>query len=121
MNSYLFTGANEVVTGAAGATDGSVLRGAAVLVTDGRIAAVGRDAGAGTAGLATQVDCRGSIITPGFVDSHTHAVFGGWRAAEYALRSRGVPYMEIARRGGGINASVRDVRARGRRAHRADA
>jgi imidazolonepropionase len=38
-------------------------------------------------------------------------VFGGWRAAEYALRSRGVPYMEIARRGGGINASIRDVRS----------
>jgi imidazolonepropionase len=38
-------------------------------------------------------------------------VFGGWRAAEYALRSKGVPYMEIAREGGGINASIRDVRA----------
>jgi imidazolonepropionase len=35
-----------------------------------------------------------------------------WRAAEYALRSQGVPYMEIARRGGGIHASVRDVRMR---------
>jgi imidazolonepropionase len=58
------------------------------------------------------VDCTGCVITPGFVDSHTHAVFGGWRAAEYELRSRGVPYMEIARRGGGINASVRDVRSR---------
>jgi imidazolonepropionase len=52
------------------------------------------------------------VITPGFVDSHTHAVFGAWRAAEYAMRSRGVPYMEIARRGGGINASVRDIRER---------
>jgi imidazolonepropionase len=59
-----------------------------------------------------QVDCRRGVLTPGFVDSHTHALFGRYRADEYALRSRGVPYMEIAKRGGGINASVRDVRAR---------
>jgi imidazolonepropionase len=58
------------------------------------------------------VDCGGGVITPGFVDSHTHAVFGAWRAGEYVLRSRGVPYMEIARRGGGILSSVRDVRER---------
>jgi imidazolonepropionase len=58
------------------------------------------------------VDCRNGIITPGFVDSHTHAVFGGWRHLEYTLRSRGADYMEIARQGGGIHASVRDVRAR---------
>ena len=51
-------------------------------------------------------------LTPGFVDSHTHAVFGRYRTDEYAQRSAGVPYMEIARRGGGINASVRDLRAR---------
>jgi imidazolonepropionase len=61
---------------------------------------------------AERVDCGGGVLTPGLVDSHTHAVFGRWRADEYALRSRGVPYMEIARRGGGINASVRDLRER---------
>jgi imidazolonepropionase len=61
---------------------------------------------------AVVVDCRGGVLTPGFVDSHTHAVFGAWRAAEYVMRSRGVPYMEIARRGGGILSSVRDLRGR---------
>jgi imidazolonepropionase len=61
---------------------------------------------------AERVDGGGGLLTPGFIDSHTHAVFAGWRAAEYGLRSRGVPYMEIARRGGGILASVRAVRAR---------
>ncbi|MGQ0562800.1 MAG: imidazolonepropionase [Gemmatimonadota bacterium] len=61
---------------------------------------------------AERVDCSGQVLTPGFVDSHTHAVFGKWRAAEYELRSRGLDYMEIARRGGGINASVLDVRRR---------
>ena len=61
---------------------------------------------------AERVHCDGLTLTPGFVDSHTHAVFGRYRTDEYALRCTGVPYMEIARRGGGINASVRDLRAR---------
>lgn len=112
----LFTGAEEIVTGTGTDTE-SVLRGAAVLVRDGRIAAVGEEAQLqaqlrADGHHARTIDCSGAVITPGLVDSHTHAVFGGWRAGEYALRVRGVPYMEIARRGGGINASVRDVRAR---------
>lgn len=109
MSSILFTGANEVVTCTA-ATSDIVMRGAAVLVKDGLVHAVGPEqrVTAEAAG-ATRVDCAGCVITPGFVDSHTHAVFGAWRAAEYAMRSRGVPYMEIARGGGGINASVRDL------------
>jgi hypothetical protein len=83
-----------------------------------RVAAVGEEARLRGGAAARAVDCAGGVITPGFVDSHTHAVFGGWRAAEYALRSRGVPYMEIARRGGGINASVRDTRPQRGRAGR---
>jgi imidazolonepropionase len=91
----------------------AVRRGAAVLVRDGRVAEVGDEAGLRAAHPdAELVDCGGGVLAPGFVDSHTHAVFGRFRTDEYALRSRGVPYMEIARRGGGINASVRDLRAR---------
>jgi imidazolonepropionase len=108
----LFRAAAEVVTCTSTGAE-SVLRGAAVLVRDGRIAAVGSETELrASAPRADVVECNGGVLTPGFVDSHTHAVFGGWRASEYALRARGVPYMEIARRGGGINASVRDVRAR---------
>ncbi|HSJ05396.1 MAG TPA: imidazolonepropionase [Longimicrobiales bacterium] len=112
MSRLLFTGAAEVVT-SAGGSDAAVQSGSAVLVDGGRVLEVAPQADlAARAPDARRVDCAGGLITPGFVDSHTHAVFGGWRAAEYALRSRGVPYMEIARRGGGINASVRDTRAR---------
>ena len=49
---------------------------------------------------------------PGFVDSHTHAIFGRARYEEQEQRAAGADYMEIARQGGGIHASVRDLRAR---------
>jgi imidazolonepropionase len=59
---------------------------------------------------AREVDCDRGLLAPGFVDSHTHAVFGAARYAEHELRATGVPYLEIARRGGGIHASVRSLR-----------
>jgi imidazolonepropionase len=91
----------------------ATLRGAAVAVAGGRIAEVGPEAELRSRYPgAVEVDCAGGTLTPGLVDSHTHAVFGRWRTEEYALRCQGVPYMEIARRGGGINASVRDLRSR---------
>ncbi len=108
----LFTNLSQVVT-CETADEGCVRTGAAVVVLDGRIAAVDEEAVLAAAHpTATRVDGKGGVLTPGFVDSHTHALFGRYRADEYALRSSGVPYMEIARRGGGIQASVRDVRAR---------
>lgn len=115
----LFHGAAEMAacTGAPRQTDdadpAAVSAGVAVAVEGGRIAAVGAEAElAARFPGAERVDCAGGVLTPGLVDSHTHAVFGRFRTEEYALRSAGVPYMEIARRGGGINASVRDLRAR---------
>jgi imidazolonepropionase len=112
MSDTLFVGATQVFTSES-ADERSVRTGIALAVRDGVIADTGPEAELRRrfAGAAI-VDCTGSVITPGFIDSHTHAVFGGYRAAEYALRCQGVPYMEVARRGGGIHASVRDVRAR---------
>jgi imidazolonepropionase len=49
-------------------------------------------------------------VTPGLIDCHTHLVFAGTRASEYAERLRGVSYEDIARRGGGILSSVKAVR-----------
>jgi imidazolonepropionase len=109
-DTVVFTNAGAVVT-CTGTSPDTVLRDTDVVVRGGHIAALGRTDALRESG-AERIDCRGGVLTPGFVDSHTHAVFGGWRAAEYALRSRGVPYMEIARQGGGINASVRDIRTR---------
>jgi imidazolonepropionase len=56
-------------------------------------------------------DLRGDWVTPGLIDCHTHLVFAGSRAAEYAERLRGRSYTEIARSGGGILSSMRAVRA----------
>jgi imidazolonepropionase len=61
---------------------------------------------------ASIIDCGGRVLTPGFVDSHTHAIFGKPRYEEQELRASGLDYMEIARRGGGIHSSVRDLRTR---------
>ena len=93
--------------------DAGVRTGVAVLVDGGTIAAVGDEASLRRAQPAAAiVDCRGGVLTPGFADSHTHAIFGRARYEEQELRAAGVPYMEIARRGGGIHASVRDLRTR---------
>src|SRR6185437_15726526 len=55
-------------------------------------------------------DLGGSWVTPGLIDCHTHLVFAGTRAGEYAERLRGRSYEEIARAGGGILSTMRAVR-----------
>jgi imidazolonepropionase len=93
--------------------DAGILKNAAVAVSNGRIAMIGAASDLEHAySDAEVVDCRGGVLTPGLVDSHTHAVFGKPRFEEHEQRAEGLDYMEIARRGGGIHASVRDFRQR---------
>ena len=122
-------GAAELVVGPAGegpapATDGSppadpdaVLdrrEDAAVAVVDGEVAAVGPTETVteryppGEA--AYSVDAAGKAVLPGFVDSHTHAVFAGDRSDEFAAKLRGKAYQDILDEGGGILRTVRAVR-----------
>ena len=56
-------------------------------------------------------DGAGLLATPGLVDCHTHLVYGGQRAGEFAMRLAGASYEEVARAGGGIVSSVRATRA----------
>mgnify|MGYP001814503594 FL=1 len=56
------------------------------------------------------IDAKNRAVLPGFVDSHTHFVFGGFRAEEFSWRLRGDSYMEIMKRGGGIVNSVAATR-----------
>ncbi|MBK8645540.1 MAG: imidazolonepropionase [Gemmatimonadetes bacterium] len=121
MPTRLFVNAAQVVTCAGPPRarrgeelrDAGVLSGAAVAVEGARIAAVGNeDALRRTYGDAEVIDCGRGVLLPGLVDSHTHAIFGKARFEEQEMRAAGYDYMDIARRGGGIHASVRDLRSR---------
>ena len=57
------------------------------------------------------VDAEKRVVLPGFVDAHTHPVFGGTRVDEFEDRARGATYQEIAARGGGIQSTVNKTRA----------
>ena len=93
--------------------EAGILKNAAVAVSDGRIAAIGAARDIEPAFTDAEIiDCRGGVLTPGLVDSHTHAVFGKPRFEEQEVRAEGHDYMEIAARGGGIHSSVRDFRER---------
>jgi imidazolonepropionase len=88
--------------------------GAVLLGDDGRIAGVGPYRELRAAHRAADlVEVQGTLF-PGFVDCHTHAVFGAPRLADQERRARGVSYQEIAAAGGGILSSVRDLRSRDR-------
>lgn len=80
-----------------------VYENASLLMEDGKIAAIGTDPSwEKTVPQENQIDATGKAVLPGFVDSHTHLVFGGYRPDEFLWRMQGVSYMEIMNRGGGI-------------------
>lgn len=91
-----------------------LIRNGAVLVRDQVVAMVGpedRVSRSPDARGAERLDARGQVVLPGFVDSHTHALFVAPRVDEYEARIRGASYAEIAKAGGGIQASARRMRA----------
>ena len=100
---------NAHVATMAGASPYGAIRDGAICVRGDRIAWVGgaRD----VPGAAHTLDAGGRWITPGLVDCHTHLVYAGNRANEFAARLAGATYAEISRGGGGIAATVRATRA----------
>ena len=90
----------------------------AVVIKQGNIDAVGTtqevEAKLEAAGedltIFDTIDARNRAVLPGFVDSHTHFIFGGYRAEEFSWRLRGDSYMEIMQRGGGIVNTVQATR-----------
>ncbi len=111
MNSLIIKNASQVVTcsGFAGKrgkemSDLHVIENGTVIVTDGMISHVlkrGEPIPVDEADY-TVIDATGKTLLPGFVDPHTHFVFGGYREEEFSWRMRGDSYMDIMNRGGGI-------------------
>lgn len=87
-----------------------VVENGTVMIEGGRIVAVGEASEIAIPASAEVIDCEGRWVTPGLIDCHTHLVHAGNRAREFEMRLAGASYEEIARAGGGIVSSVRQVR-----------
>lgn len=79
-----------------------------VRVRDGLITDIGTDLIHD--GNEEHIDAGGKWLLPGLIDCHTHIVYGGDRADEFARRLEGVSYQQISQQGGGIKRTVRDTR-----------
>ncbi|HBN30667.1 MAG TPA: imidazolonepropionase, partial [Rhodobacteraceae bacterium] len=84
---------------------------AAIAVRDGRITWVGAAVDLSSDWAENCVDLGGRLVTPAFIDCHTHLVFGGNRALEFEMRLEGASYEQVARAGGGIVSSMSATRA----------
>lgn len=120
MNKLIIKNANELITCKGNApkygkemSDVGMIKNGAVVVEGDIIVAVGT-----TEEILSKynvneykvIDASNKAVLPGFIDSHTHLVFGGYRADEFSWRLRGDTYMSIMERGGGITNSVRATR-----------
>lgn len=87
---------------------------AAIVIEDGVIVWTGRDSEMpllnDSADSEIYMDALGRAVIPGFVDSHTHLIFGGYRPEEFGWRLKGDSYMSIMERGGGIQSTVNATR-----------
>ncbi|MGE5322050.1 MAG: imidazolonepropionase [Actinomycetota bacterium] len=102
--------------------DVALIENAAVLCGGGRIIAVGRQRDVlrdpwikSNKKKVIEVDCRGRVVLPGFVDCHTHPAFIQPRLIDFEQRIHGAGYEEIAAAGGGIRSSLASVRAASRK------
>ncbi|MEK7789225.1 MAG: imidazolonepropionase, partial [Planctomycetota bacterium] len=96
-----------------GMDDLGIILDGAVAIKDGKIIDVGttRQLGKKYNKKGVQViDAMEKVVLPGFVDCHTHTVFGGDRAGEFIQRMQGENYLEILKTGGGILSTVKNTR-----------
>jgi imidazolonepropionase len=103
--------------------DLGIIEDAAVLCIGGKITSVGKTKDAlrdpwleKNRRKLIEIDCKGKVVLPGFVDSHTHPVFISPRLVDFEKRIGGASYEEIAAAGGGIRSSVESVRKAGKTA-----
>ncbi|WP_251962073.1 imidazolonepropionase [Pseudomonas sp. Marseille-Q5299] len=89
----------------------SIIEDAAIVTSGGVIEWLGPRSEMRPVEAQRTVDLGNAWVTPGMIDCHTHAVFGGNRSGEFEQRLQGVGYAEIAAQGGGIASTVRATRA----------
>jgi len=92
--------------------DLGIIKHGAVAIEDGRIVAVGQsdEISGGFSRADTVIDATNKVVLPGFVDCHTHLVFGGSREDEFVQKIQGRSYLEILNSGGGILSTVEKTR-----------
>lgn len=88
-----------------------IIEDGAIVIRDEKIVAVGKTAEIRAAyPQDPTLDAGGCVVMPGFVDPHTHLIWGGDRAAEFELKIAGTPYLDILASGGGILSTVKATR-----------
>jgi len=90
----------------------SVIKNGAIAVNDGIILETGnsKDLLEKYSKVDRLIDAENCVVMPGFVDCHTHLVYGGSRESEMAMRLEGISYLEILKQGGGIHSTVKATR-----------
>jgi len=87
--------------------DLSIIQDGSIAVKDGKIIDVGKNL---RYNAEKTIDAKGKTVMPGFVDPHTHIVFAGSREFELDMKLKGLSYMEILKKGGGILYTVNETR-----------
>ncbi len=120
MNKLILTNINELVTcrgdtpkrGVA-MNDVGIIHDGSVVIEGDKISAVGSNIDILNnydISKFKEINCTGKAVLPGFVDSHTHFIFGGYRNREFSMRLDGASYMDIQNAGGGIASTVESTR-----------
>ncbi len=109
--SQLVTAASDVPKTGLELQDLGIIEDGAIGIVDGMITCIGKtDEILESYTAKTIIDASHKVVMPGFVDPHTHPIFVNTRENEFEMRLQGKSYKEISQTGGGIRASIKDVR-----------